>query len=67
MSESLSHSRHYDLTVEERLDLLKRIDNLQHYDRMEDVIDLIPIEQQDSFFAHFNLSFLDSCFGLSLL
>ncbi|GEM_PF-2857817 len=60
MSGPLSQKENYTLTVEERLELLKRIDNLQYYDRMEDVIDLIPVEQQNSFFANFNLSFIDT-------
>lgn len=60
MSENLTSSRSFNLTVEERLELLKKLDLLQYYDRIEDVSDLLSTEEQESFFAHFNLSFFDS-------
>ncbi len=60
MSESIAKNQNYNLTVEERLELLKRLDNLQNLNSFEDVIDQIPLEEQESFFAKFNLSLLDT-------
>lgn len=60
MSDSLSKDRNFNLSVEERLELLKKIDNLEYYNSMDDVSDLLSMDEQDSFFAHFNLSFWDS-------
>ena len=60
MSDSFSPMRNFNLTVEERLELLKKLDKLQLYNNVDEVNDLISVEEQESFFAHFNLSFLDT-------
>ncbi len=60
MSDSIYHSRNYNLSVEERLELLKKLDNLQIFNSIDDVNDIISTEEQESFFSHFNLSFFDT-------
>lgn len=60
MSDSIYHSRNYNLSVEERLELLKKLDNLQIFNSVDDVNDIISTEEQESFFSHFNLSFFDT-------
>lgn len=60
MSDSLSQQKKFNLSVEERLELLKKLDNLQYFNRLEEVNDLFPIEIQEKFFSNFKLSFFDT-------
>ena len=48
-----------NLTVEERLDLLKKLDNIMIYSSQDEIPETLPPELQDRFFASFHLSFFD--------
>ncbi|MFN3411378.1 MAG: hypothetical protein ACK4YF_04385, partial [Exilispira sp.] len=60
MPDPVSQSNSYTISVEERLELLKKLDRLEYYNRIEDVNDIVSSEDQDSFFTHFELSIIDS-------